>query len=248
MIDFTLAPEHEAIRSRVRDMAGLVAEFAPLEEGKIEWMSPVPTPDSFAMAYLSNGAHIGMLSWPEGSFGWRTMDRVGRDAAVAPGIEAFAEAFRGADGGMRDAESTLDQLISFCGNAIVEGDVLSMFGLTARASLLALTRAVLAGEVDTALRELNDLAKNGKDLGRLVTDLLNHFRNLLIYLEEDASQQLLTSFAGLLKEGGLLIVGSAESGKVPSSLYSPIRTPFVLIITCRIGRRLTASRISKNCG
>ena len=52
-------------------------------------------------------------------------------------------------------------------------------------------------------------------------------RNLLIYLEEDASQQLLTSFAGLLKVGGLLIVGSAESGKVPSSLYSPIRTPFV---------------------
>ena len=52
-------------------------------------------------------------------------------------------------------------------------------------------------------------------------------RNLLIYLEEDASQQLLTSLAGLLKVGGLLIVGSAESGKVPTSLYSPIRTPFV---------------------
>lgn len=88
---------------------------------------------------------------------------------------------RGADGGMRDAESTLDQLISFCGNEIAEADVLSMFGLTARAQLLALTRAVLAGEVDTTLRELNDLAKNGKDLGRLVTDLLNHFRNLLIF-------------------------------------------------------------------
>src|SRR5436190_13817912 len=36
---------------------------------------------------------------------------------------------RGADGGMRDAESGLDQLISFCGNKIVEADVLSMFGL-----------------------------------------------------------------------------------------------------------------------
>jgi len=88
---------------------------------------------------------------------------------------------RGADGGMRDAESTLDQLISFCGKEISEADVLSMFGLTARAQLLALTRAVLMGEVDRALRELNELAKNGKDLGRLVTDLLNHFRNLLIF-------------------------------------------------------------------
>lgn len=88
---------------------------------------------------------------------------------------------RGADGGMRDAESTLDQLISFCGTEIAEADVLSMFGLTARAQLLALTRAILAGEVETTLRELNDLAKSGKDLGRLVTDLLNHFRNLLIF-------------------------------------------------------------------
>ena len=52
-------------------------------------------------------------------------------------------------------------------------------------------------------------------------------RNLLIYLEEEASQRLLESFSGLLKEGGLLIVGSAETGKVPSSLYSPIRAPFV---------------------
>lgn len=98
---------------------------------------------------------------------------------------------RGADGGMRDAESTLDQLISFCGNEIAETDVLSMFGLTARAQLLALTRAVLAGEVDTALRELNDLAKSGKDLGRLVTDLLNHFRNLLIFQVSKGDLKLL---------------------------------------------------------
>ncbi len=98
---------------------------------------------------------------------------------------------RGADGGMRDAESTLDQLISFCGNEIAEAEVLSMFGLTARAQLLALTRAVLAGEVDTALRELNDLAKNGKDLGRLVTDLLNHFRNLLIFQVSKGDLKLL---------------------------------------------------------
>src|SRR5436190_19525116 len=39
---------------------------------------------------------------------------------------------RGAEGGMRDAESALDQLISFCGEKILEADVLSMFGLTAQ--------------------------------------------------------------------------------------------------------------------
>jgi DNA polymerase-3 subunit gamma/tau len=88
---------------------------------------------------------------------------------------------RGADGGMRDAESTLDQLISFCGEQIEEGDVLSMFGLTAQAQLLDLSQAILAGQVQTALSLLDQLTRSGKDLGRLLGDLLNHFRNLLLY-------------------------------------------------------------------
>jgi DNA polymerase-3 subunit gamma/tau len=88
---------------------------------------------------------------------------------------------RGAEGAMRDAESTLDQLISFCGDKIQENDVLSMFGLTAQKQLLELAKAVLSGEVEIALRLLNDLSRQGKDLGRLVTDLLSHFRNLLIF-------------------------------------------------------------------
>jgi DNA polymerase-3 subunit gamma/tau len=88
---------------------------------------------------------------------------------------------RGAEGALRDAESTLDQLISFCGEKIEEADVLSMFGLVAQGQLLDLARAVLAGEIEPALRQLNDFADHGKDLGRLLSDLLNHFRNLLIF-------------------------------------------------------------------
>ena len=88
---------------------------------------------------------------------------------------------RGADGGMRDAESTLDQLISFCGDKIEEADVLSMFGLAAQSQILGLSKAILAGEIQTALTLLNELSQNGKDLGRLLSDLLNHFRNLLLF-------------------------------------------------------------------
>lgn len=88
---------------------------------------------------------------------------------------------RGADGGMRDAESTLDQLISFCGDKIEEPDVLSMFGLAAQGQILGLSRAVLAGEIHTTLHQLNDLSQKGKDLGRLLSDLLSHFRNLILF-------------------------------------------------------------------
>jgi DNA polymerase-3 subunit gamma/tau len=95
--------------------------------------------------------------------------------------EALHAIARGADGGMRDAESTLDQLISFCGDKIEEADVLTMFGLAAEGQILGLSKAVLSGEIQTALTQLNQLAQGGKDLGRLLSDLLGHFRNLLIY-------------------------------------------------------------------
>ena len=88
---------------------------------------------------------------------------------------------RGADGGMRDAESTLDQLISFCGEKITEADVLSMFGLTSQAQVISLADAILKGEAEPALRELNELTSGGKELRRLVGDLLNHFRNLMVF-------------------------------------------------------------------
>jgi DNA polymerase III subunit gamma/tau len=88
---------------------------------------------------------------------------------------------RGADGGMRDGESALDQLISFCGDKIVESDVLSMFGLTSQSQLLSLTGALLNGDVQTVLSEFHELAQHGKDLGKFLADLLQHLRNLLVF-------------------------------------------------------------------
>lgn len=55
----------------------------------------------------------------------------------------------------------------------------------------------------------------------------NFCRNLLIYLEDKASNYLLETIAGLLKPGGLLVVGSAEMGKVPTALFQPLRQSFV---------------------
>jgi len=52
-------------------------------------------------------------------------------------------------------------------------------------------------------------------------------RNLLIYLEDQAGTYLLETIAGLLKPGGLLVVGAAEMGKVPAALFQPLRQSFV---------------------
>src|SRR6185369_10559741 len=52
---------------------------------------------------------------------------------------------------------------------------------TAQGQILALSTAVLKGDSEVVLRELNELARHGKDLARFLADLLAHFRNLLIY-------------------------------------------------------------------
>ena len=59
------------------------------------------------------------------------LGHIAKQEKVEIDADALYAIARGADGGMRDAESTLDQLISFCGETIREADVLSMFGLTA---------------------------------------------------------------------------------------------------------------------
>ncbi len=77
--------------SPVREMAGLEAEIEPLADAALSFMSPEPGGVSFAMAYTSDGGHIGTLGWPEGSAGWRSCDRVGAEAALAPGVDAIKQ-------------------------------------------------------------------------------------------------------------------------------------------------------------
>lgn len=97
---------------------------------------------------------------------------------------------RGADGGMRDAQSTLDQLISFCGDEVEEKDVLSMFGLTSRDQILRLSEAIIVQDKLSILNELRALVQNGKDLGRLLADLQEYFRHLMILKVSNSNNQL----------------------------------------------------------
>ena len=100
------------------------------------------------------------------------------------GISAEEDALlaiaRGAEGGMRDALSSLDQLIAFTDDKVTEEEALGVFGLVSRSALESLAGAILKGDVAAILSLIEKFDSAGKNMRRLAAELLKHFRNLVV--------------------------------------------------------------------
>ncbi|MBR2313227.1 MAG: DNA polymerase III subunit gamma/tau [Akkermansia sp.] len=92
---------------------------------------------------------------------------------------AFAIA-RVADGGMRDAQSMLDQLVSFCGNNIDEQDVNDIFGVTSRETVARALAYILDRQLPSLLHLVHELSEAGRDMGQLLSEVMGAVRELLI--------------------------------------------------------------------
>ncbi|MXX15473.1 MAG: DNA polymerase III subunit gamma/tau, partial [Gemmatimonadetes bacterium] len=87
---------------------------------------------------------------------------------------------RKADGGMRDALSLLDQVIAFSDADITEDAIQSLLGLIPRDVYFDLTQAIVDRDGARALEIVDELAREGSDLGEFVAGLMAHFRHLLV--------------------------------------------------------------------
>ena len=87
---------------------------------------------------------------------------------------------RKADGGMRDALSLLDQVIAFSDADITEDAIQNLLGLIPRDVYFDLTQAILGRDGARALEIVDELAREGSDLGEFVAGLMAHFRHLLV--------------------------------------------------------------------
>lgn len=106
---------------------------------------------------------------------------------------------KGAEGGLRDAESMLDQLVAFCGNTITEADALSIFGFTARQTVSDLCDFILDASPSEALALVHRQAGDGKDLSALLSALIGHFRDLLVTKADPQSEDAELDEAALAK-------------------------------------------------
>ena len=107
-----------------------------------------------------------------------------RRVADGEGIEAPDAALsliaRAARGAYRDAVSTLDQLAAATENQVTVQAVLQLLGAVEEEALFRLCDLVVDRDTAGALTFVEELSEQGQDLGRLVTDLLEHLRHLLL--------------------------------------------------------------------
>ncbi|HZO98198.1 MAG TPA: DNA polymerase III subunit gamma/tau [Gaiellaceae bacterium] len=106
----------------------------------------------------------------------RVADGEGMDAPDA----ALGLVARSARGSFRDAVSTLDQLAAATAGRVSVQDVLQLLGAVEEEVLFRLCDLVVDGDTAGALVFLEELSERGQDLGRLVLDLLEHLRHLML--------------------------------------------------------------------
>ena len=94
--------------------------------------------------------------------------------------EALREIARSGEGSMRDAQSALDQVISFAGNKIKKEDVEMALGIAGADILTRIIDSIAANKPADAITVVDDIVMRGHDLRNFCRDLLAHFRDLLV--------------------------------------------------------------------
>lgn len=129
--------------------------------------------------------------------------------------EALYTIARAAEGSMRDAESMLDQLTSFCGKRIDLESTSSILGMVGQEILFDFANKVVNKDTAGILKLVDQLIGTGKDIPQFLNSVVGHFRNLLIAkVGED-----LTSLIDLPKDTIARICEQAKLFTIESLLY-----------------------------
>ena len=99
---------------------------------------------------------------------------------VSVSDDALAVVARKGDGSMRDALSTLDQVLAFCGNAVADGDVATLLGVVDRRLIMEGCQAALSGQVRGVLEIVAQVDSFGYSMRQFCHELIDLFRNIAI--------------------------------------------------------------------
>ncbi len=105
---------------------------------------------------------------------------IAKSEQISIADDALREIARSGEGSMRDAQSALDQVISFAGNKIKKEDVETALGIAGADILTRIIASIAANKPADAIAVVDDIVMRGHDLRNFCRDLLAHFRDLLV--------------------------------------------------------------------
>jgi DNA polymerase-3 subunit gamma/tau len=142
---------------------------------------------------------------------------------------------KSSDGALRDAESILDQLVSFSKGKISLKDAISVLGLIEQDILFQITDTIIRKDAKAALGMFNDVIDEGKDVGVFLSNLIEHFRNLMVAKITQADPKLIDLPEDVCKK----LWDQAQRLSL-EEIFNAFNT---LINTQEIARRLESARI-----
>lgn len=108
------------------------------------------------------------------------LEHICREEGIEASRETLMAIARLAQGGMRDSQSILDQMIAFCGTTVREEDVLDVYGLVGPQKIGELAAAMAAGDYQEVVGIVDQISEEGRDLYRALLDLRACFREALL--------------------------------------------------------------------
>jgi DNA polymerase-3 subunit gamma/tau len=144
---------------------------------------------------------------------------------------------KSADGSLRDAESILDQLVSYSADKISLKDVTAVLGLIEQDVLFEFGKMIIESNTQSLIKLLDSLLSSGKDLSQLLDNLIEHFRNLMVC--RISNSQKITDLVDLPQDFAQAIFKQSQELSLERILY----VLQALVDVKELGRRINSLRI-----
>jgi len=179
------------------------------------------------------------------------LEKIGAAEGIEISQSGLALIATEAEGSMRDAESLLDQVVSFTGQKVEDRHVIEILGIIDRDTMMGATRAIIEGSPKACLEIVDQIYNYGYDIKEFYKALMGQFRNLLISLIVpqnsmlDLSESDQTEVSRLAEKAGLeklqvlvnFLISREEDLRFTS--HPRLILEATMIKLCRLGEVLT---------
>ncbi|MFW6327773.1 MAG: DNA polymerase III subunit gamma/tau, partial [Bacteroidota bacterium] len=177
------------------------------------------------------------------------LEKISKEEAIEYEKDAFNIIAQKADGGMRDALSIYDQIISFSGNSVNYKNVIDNLNVLDYEYYFSMIDQFLKGDISNVMLTFNEILNQGFDARNFLSGLSSHFRNLLVSRDkitltlmdvgENIKQRYLTQTAECGQDfllNGLDLLNKADN-QYNTSQNKRLHIEILLIQLCRLNEK-----------